>query len=475
MYELQKKIFLIIFLVLFVILGIVGGLQLLLASRFTDSLYTGSEQSINFRLAENIGQRLEPYLNPKLNSRSAVEILNQIHDFNPRIRAYILDSHGVIQKSLQEGSPLRRLSVNLEPVELFLSSSPDEMPVMGDDPANREVPTIFSASRIRFDDRPGYLYVTLESNNFHNASSAIKNNYLLKNTAVIFLLSILGTTLVTLIIIMLARRRYRQVAELMAQFSHDLKSPLAVVQGYLETLILKGDSLPPDKQRAFLLRALRRIEKLSSFMRDMLDVPRIKNIRNSLTIERFDLFKVIQKVCAYHEEDARRKNILIECVTPEDLPEAEGDRNLMERAISNLIENAIRYSNNDGVVAITLDVANEKDASGHYETRLSVEIADTGIGIPKDEIKHIFDKFYRASNARSQVPAGSGLGLFIVREIIEAHGSELTIKSSEKTGTIVSFSIPTASRDARYFATYQRQRLQRVKQRLYANPAFSPD
>lgn len=228
-----------------------------------------------------------------------------------------------------------------------------------------------------------------------------------------------------------ARRR-----ELLANVSHDLRTPLASMQGYLETLLLKEGSLSPDERRCYLQIATRHCERLGKLVRDLFELTRLEAHEMPLHRERFPIAELVQDVAqkfALQAEKAQQR--LVTRLAP-DGSYVEADVGLLERMLENLIENSMRYTPAGGEIAVAV-ATND----GAVELRVS----DTGQGIPPDELAHVFDRYYRVDRGEAAEGAHAGLGLAITRRIVELHSGTIRVESAPGAGTSFVVRLPVAS------------------------------
>jgi len=222
--------------------------------------------------------------------------------------------------------------------------------------------------------------------------------------------------------------------EFLANISHDLRTPLASLQGYLETLHFKHAELAPEERRAYLETALKQTEQLSRLIGRLFDLAKLESAQAVVTPEPFALGDLVQDVIQDFELAARQKGIAIRPSARPDLPLVIGDIGLIERVLRNLIENALRYTETGGTVTV---VATPGTGSA------VVEVADTGIGIPAHELPRIFDRFYRVEKSRGLAEGNAGLGLAITKRILELHGSTIGV-TSDPGKTVFRFTVSYA-------------------------------
>lgn len=228
-----------------------------------------------------------------------------------------------------------------------------------------------------------------------------------------------------------ARRR-----ELLANVSHDLRTPLASMQGYLETLLLKDGSLTPEERRSYLQVATRHCERLGKLVRDLFELTRLEAHEIRPQPERFPLAELVQDVAQKFELQARKAGQhLVTEIAPE-VPMVLADIGMIERVLENLIENAMRYTPAEGTIRVTLQ------ADGGAAVRLCV--SDTGKGIATDELANVFDRYYRVDRGEPGNAAHAGLGLAITRRIVELHAGTIRAESTPGQGTRFVVELPAA-------------------------------
>lgn len=227
------------------------------------------------------------------------------------------------------------------------------------------------------------------------------------------------------------REQYRR--EFLGNVSHELKTPLFTVQGYLLTLL---DGAINDKiiRKKYLERANISVERLINIVKDLDMINKLEAGNLSLTIETFDIVKLIQNVFDLLEIKANKRNITLFFDKKYDTPIlVRGDEKKIEQVLMNLLENAIKYGKTKGKTIVSI-----KNKSSN---KLKISIKDDGEGIQPQHISRIFERFYRVDQSRSRDQGGSGLGLSIVKHIIEAHDQEVFAESEYGKGSTFSFTL----------------------------------
>ncbi len=219
-----------------------------------------------------------------------------------------------------------------------------------------------------------------------------------------------------------------------ADISHDLRTPLTAVQGYLETLLSLGESLGAEERKEYTEIALRNTQLVIKQIKDLLEV--FKDPRKNEFISK-DMISVEELFSGLYERfrpAAVRKELKFEAISPQRKLTILADRLLIERAISNFLANAIRYTPEGGHVRLSAQVDG---------TRVRVTVEDTGIGIPEEDLPNICQRFYRVNKDRSRSTGGSGLGLAIASDILNKHNAKLEIFSATGKGTKLTFCLDT--------------------------------
>ncbi|HKX43908.1 MAG TPA: ATP-binding protein [Burkholderiaceae bacterium] len=233
------------------------------------------------------------------------------------------------------------------------------------------------------------------------------------------------------------QRLATQRRDLLTNVSHDLRTPLASMQGYLELLLLRHGSLEPAEQRNYLETAARQTERLARLVADLFQLAELDGEAAPLAAEDFALAELLHDVAQRYAPDAQRRKVDLCTVTPAPLA-VHADIALVERVLSALVENALRHTPPGGQVTIEL--------TGEA-TRAQVSVRDTGEGIADDEVSSLFDRYDRTERvAGSAATPHGGLGLAIARRAVQLHGGELRVASTPGVGTQVLFDLPLAAR-----------------------------
>lgn len=475
-----------VFLGLFCLVGVL----FLAIARFSVEMYQLEiAQKLHRDLAGHIAAQLPPIRDGRVDEQEIDHVFHQIMLLSPNIEMYLLDSGGGILAFSAEPGKVKRQSVALPPIAAFLRGTA-ELPILGDDPRQAAGVKIFSAAGVSARGGPdGYLYIILGGEEFDSVAQRVRGSYILKLGASAVLAILLFASLAGLVLFALLTRRFRRLTaavegfrqsdfvqeppvfeaarrpdeidrlglafqqmseriarqlqelkdtdrlrrELIANVSHDLRTPLASIQGYLETLLLKHDALAPEERRRYLEIAGRHSGRLGKLVAELFELAKLDSSETQLHRERFPIAELVQDVAQEFQLAAEKKGVNLDVRLQENSPVVFADIGLLARVFGNLIENALRYTPPGGTVRLSLAAEEEK---------VRVQLSDTGCGIPPEEIPHIFDRFHRLeSNARKN-SEGAGLGLAIAKRILQLHGSAIAVDSAADAGTTFTFQLP---------------------------------
>jgi len=222
--------------------------------------------------------------------------------------------------------------------------------------------------------------------------------------------------------------------DFIANVSHDLRSPLTSMQGFLTAMI--DGTVPPQKQEKYLKIVLEETYRLSRLTEGIVDLSRAENSRILLDETDFDLNELLRDTISVMEPQLNEKEIIIKAIYDESATIVHADRDKISRVVENLISNAIKFSPNESVIEVETTITERR--------KILVAVKDYGMGIEEEDQKYIFNRFYKADSTRNQDKIGSGIGLSIVREFIHAHGEAVTVKSEVGRGSTFVFTLKLA-------------------------------
>ena len=216
-----------------------------------------------------------------------------------------------------------------------------------------------------------------------------------------------------------------------ANVSHDFRSPLTSIEGYLKAML--DGTIPPEMYEKYLNIVLNETGRLTKLTNSLLTLNNLNTKGIMLNKTDFEINAVIRNVAATFEGTCRQKTIGIELVLTGDEMYVVADVDKIQQVLYNLLDNAIKFSHHDSLIKIETTEKHNK---------IFISVKDTGIGIPKDELKLIWNRFYKSDLSRGKDKKGTGLGLSITKEIIQAHGENINVISTEGVGTEFIFSLP---------------------------------
>ena len=474
------------------LLALIGAVYIALTIYSTRLYLQELTQQFNRTLATDLVAGTTLIQDGQVDHEALKHIFHIYMDINPKIEVYLLDWRGNILTYSAPPGKVKRARVSLEPL-FYLLHDIGPLPIVGDDPRNLNGQKVFSATRIGPKNKPeGYLYVVLRGERFDSVANLLEASYFLRLTTwtalgiMIFgvltglmLFNLLTRRLTTLSWTMktfvqnglkhiplspeldthskdeigqlgatfkhMARRIIHQMnalkksdalrRELVANVSHDLRTPLASLQGYLETLLLKEPTLSDRDRRTYLEVAMKHSQTLTNLVEELFELAKLDSHETQLRLESFSLVDLIQDILQKMQLKATQAGITVTSQIPEHVPLIIGDIALIERVLENLIENALRYTTTSGTILLSLHLENKS---------VVVKVNDTGCGIPEKDLPHIFDRFYQVPDPTLQRQGGGGLGLAITKRILDLHESPITVQSLLDQGTTFTFPLPVS-------------------------------
>jgi signal transduction histidine kinase len=450
-----------------------------------------AEQQLHLKLAEHLAHD-NPLLQDGVYDKKALEnLFHSLMILGPSFEFYFLDPAGNIMTYSADADKIKRQSVELSPL-VALIANPDAAPIFGDDPRNVDKQKIFSAAPIyRGDSLQGYLYVIIGGEIYDSIFNQVKNDEDLQQYSVVLI-----GALVLLLLILLALFRYftspikqlvsemeaikavkfdqskvnlsqwqhsknnevhrlgasfkdmvsqinlqfsqltendRIRRELLTHLSHDLRTPLATMQGYLETMVIKGDRLSSQEQTQYLATAQRNGMQLKRLIDQIFELAHLEDGQVTVNLETFTIGELLHDIIAKFALKAKARHINLTLQPQQCQYIVYSDIAKLERIITNLLENALRHTSEGGEVAIRVSQLTDK---------VKIAVTDNGSGISKEDIAYIFDARYRASNAIEDSTPHAGLGLAISQKLSRILNSELFVDSQLGLGSNFSLSLP---------------------------------
>jgi signal transduction histidine kinase len=470
------------------------GILFILLTLFTTRVHLQEmTQKLNRSLARHIASETRLIQDGRVENDAVREIFHMLMVVHPGIEVYLLDKEGGILSYSAPPGKVKRERVSLKPLETFLEGT-KSFPILGDDPRSPETRKVFSVAPVPPEGPvEGYLYVILGGEEYDTVSRMLEGSYIVQLSIWVAGGGVLFALLTGLLLFYRLTYRHRRLTraveafqqdgfsssphilgrfdagkgdeierlgaafsrmadriaqqiqelrradslrrELVTHVSHDLRTPLTSLQGYLETLSLKEGELSAEDQKAYLQIALSHCRRLSTLVSELFELSRLDSPDVRIRPERFSMGDLVQDVLEKFRLVAEGKKILLRIRIEEGIPFAYGDIGLIDRVLENLIENALRHTPENGEITIQ---AQEKDMG------LTVRVSDTGCGIPPEKLSRLFDPVPGISDDPGKNGESAGFGLVIARRILELHGCGLMVESVVDSGTTFEFTLPAA-------------------------------
>lgn len=222
--------------------------------------------------------------------------------------------------------------------------------------------------------------------------------------------------------------------EFVANVSHELRTPLTNIRSYTETLLDAAGDIPLETEKQFLGVISGESERMARIVTDLLTLSKLDYGRMELRMTRFSLADMLKNVAGAMKLTAENSGHALAVDIPDSLPAIVGDRERLEQVVANILSNAVKYTPSGGHIRLS--------ACGITGGRVRIMVEDDGIGIPKEDVPRLFERFYRVDKARSREAGGTGLGLAIAKEIVEQHEGKIALASEYGKGTTVSITLP---------------------------------
>jgi signal transduction histidine kinase len=448
-------------------------------------------QGLSRGLAEHIAHSAPLMDANGLRPDAVRQLFGQLMGVNPSVEVYLLDNEGRVKGDDAPAGHVKRERVDLGPVRRFIAGEP--LPILGDDPRSADARKVFSAAPLQLPGRApsGYIYVVLLGEAHDALAARVAASSVLRTTlwsmALVALLGLLAGLMAFGLITRPLRRltdamrrfdangepdtqprvprtasadardeiavletTFAQMAdrigdqwraltrqdlqrrELVANISHDLRTPLTSLHGYLETLSLKADTLDDTERRRYLAIALAQSAKVGRLAQALFELARLESGLVQPEPEDFSLPDLVQDVFQKFELTAQARQIALRAGIPARLPGVRADLGMIERVLTNLLDNALRHTPPQGAIDVMLAA---------QDGAVEVTIADSGPGIPVALRDGLFQRSFSAGSAQR---GGGGLGLLIVYRMLRLNHSEIRLIDVAGRGAVFRFTLPAA-------------------------------
>jgi signal transduction histidine kinase len=470
------------FLILLLLLGLA---YVVITTISANRYFQETTQRLNADVASEMLLEVQPFVDGEVNKKALDKLMHSMMAVNPRLEVYLLDPNGEILSYVVLKKKVKLSRVSLEPIRKFINSNGEKY-VLGDDPRNPGQKTIFSATEVRENGiLQGYVYMVLVSEKFENIASTMLGSYWLRVSTRSFIITLIAAFLIGLGLIYYLTRNLRVVIntvkkfeqgdlharipekntkgemallsrtfnhmadtilhnidelkkvdtlrrELIANVSHDLRNPLAVMHGYIETLWLKDDKVSPEERKQYYRIIMDSSDKLKRLVSDLFELSKLETGQLRPNREPFLINELLQDASQKYNMLADKKNVELYTNIDRELPMVYADISLIDRVIQNLVDNAIKYTPEKGWIKLVV----------HQENgNVQIDVENSGEGIPEKDIDSIFNRYYKVDKEKSGIE-GTGLGLAIVKKILDLHQAPIKVQSQPNQFTRFRFSLP---------------------------------
>ena len=455
------------------------------STRLSEDYHNEISQGLNKDVSKFIVEEIQGLYNGDTVVEAKMgKLMHHVMATNPATEVYLLDLDGNILKHVAMNKEVKAKKINLAPIKEFIAKDGDTF-VKGDDPKLPGTKKIFSAAPYLFNNQKvGYIYTIVGGNDYDTLIKKHEASYIRKLSVRTILYALFTALLVALLSIYIITRNFNKIIsafksfkdgdhnarvvgvehgemgllantyndmastiqnniedlqsvdklrkELIANISHDLRTPIASIQGFVETILIKGDELNNEEKIRYMEIVLKNSERLKKLVNDLFELSILEANQKKLQPEAIQMAEIIQDIADKYRIITKNKGININTIYSKDLPLVYADIALIDRALQNIIDNAIKHCEQGDVV--TLELTRDKH-------QVSIKVADTGSGISSQELPFIFER-YRKGKFYSDAEKGSGLGLAIVKKIMDLHNATIQVNSTINQGTEFYFSLP---------------------------------
>ncbi len=453
---------------------------------FTAEMYfQEANQKLDTDIAPHIVSENKCFVDGKANDAVLKNVFHNVMIINPSLEVYLLDKDGKILTYYAPNKIISLKYVPLEPIKEFISNKGNKF-ILGADPKNAHSEKVFSAAQVIENGKwMGYIYVILGGEEYENAANLIFGSYILRLGIRSMGFTLIAAAIIGLIILGFITRNIRKTVsvirefkngnlnariklkgkgelnefadsfndmadtivanieemktmdnlrrELVANVSHDLRTPLATIQGYIETILIKADSLSEEDRKKYMQTIWGSTERLKKLVEELFELSKLEARETKPKPEAFSIAELVQDIQQKNIIIAESKKIELLLKFQYDLPLVFADIGMIEKVMQNLLDNAVKFTPEGGKIIIQLKLQNEE---------VLVSVSDTGVGISPRELPNIFDRYNQGKRTQSKEKRGLGLGLAIVKKILEVHNMDIQVESTEGKGTNFYFKIP---------------------------------
>ncbi|WHI52345.1 HAMP domain-containing sensor histidine kinase [Microbulbifer sp. MLAF003] len=470
---------------------VVGVFFLLLMGCVVAAYQSEVAQNLHRDLARHLAEQNALFVDGQPDKEGLYHLFHDLMVLGPNFEFYLLSPEGEVLAYSAEPAKIKRQFIDLDPIRVFLDRSTGiQRTIYGPDPRDSERLKVFSAAPVERDGQLlGYMYVIIGSELFDDVVQGVWQNHLLRWVAAVFLGCLILSLIASLWVFALLTRPLRKLTrdmqhfraaglqgdlpstswnteendlvqrlgsafnelstslkqqyqsiktidemrrELLTHISHDLRTPLSSLQGYLETWLIRREELNPDDSRHYVETAYRSSKKVNRLVEQLFELACLESADVPMKIERVVLAELIQDVLQKFTIKALEQGVHAAVIPQDSSIVVYGDIEKLERVFSNLVENALRHCGSGDEIIVQLRP---------HGDQVSVSVKDSGMGIPVDDLPNIFDAHYRAANSKKSSRGLGGLGLAITKRLLALHRADIYVRSRENFGTAFEFQL----------------------------------
>ncbi len=474
--------------VFLLILLVISAVYIYISVNTAEMYFQETRQKLDIKIASHISNEADFFKGDSVNYDAMRNVFHNVMVINPSLEVYLLDTNGNILAFDADSNEVKLKGLPLGPIKEFVASNKETF-LLAPDPKNPGKEKPISAAKV-YDNGTfkGYIYVILGGQEYENASQLLFGSYILRLGVRSMIIALLAATIIGFFAIGFIIRNLRKIImvirdfqkgnlnariklkskgelqefaqsfndmadtivtnidemkrmdnlrrDLVANVSHDLRTPLSIISGYVETILIKENNISPEERKKYLDTILSSTERLQSLVGELFELSKLEAKETKPNKESFSLAELLGDVHQKNLIIAQKKNVKLNLEIEDNLPFIYADISMMEKIFQNLLDNALKFTPASGEVEIKLK---RKD-----QNTIIAIVSDNGPGIEKDQIEHIFDRYHQIKRVSTETSQGTGLGLTIVKKLIDIQGMSINVESELTKGTSLIITI-TAS------------------------------
>lgn len=470
------------------ILIVISTVYIYISVNTAEMYFQETRQKLNNNIATHIANDNQFFEGDSVNTGVLERVFHNVMVINPSIEVYLLNTEGEILAFYAPNQTVKLKEVPLAPIKKYIQANDEEF-LLGVDPKNPGRRKAFSAAEVHQNGKfRGYIYVILGGKEYDNASQLLFGSYILRLGVRSMIIALITAAFIGFIAIGFIIRNIRKIAgvirdfkngnlnarielkskgelqefadsfndmadtivknldeikrmdnqrrDLVANVSHDLRTPLSIIRGYVETVLIKDEKLSSEERKKYLETILSGTDRLLNLVEELFELSKLEAREIIPNKENFSLAELLQDIHQKNLLIAESKNIKLNLTTGNNLYIVSADIRMMEKVFQNLLDNALKFTPSGGRIEISLRSINSNG--------ITAIVKDTGVGISKEDIPLVFERYYQIGRVSDGKDQSTGLGLAIVKKILDIHNINVEIQSDTDKGTAFILTIPTA-------------------------------